>query len=185
VSVGTRRWSDDAYWARFPPDFGCDDSTIWDACTARQAGWLLLPPAAAGALAILYLYLRASAEAGHGGGRAAGDAGAPGSPARAPPRRRLGLLGRAAAAQLPPARLWTWWCGGISGADAAVVAGWLLVNGLWLGSILKRCGPAGDTHGILPVPTLRPSGRRARGDGCGARGLGRPGPTQPSSPPPP
>jgi hypothetical protein len=147
VSIGTRRWTDDAAWAKFPPDFGCDDGAVWDGCTARQAAWLLLPPAAAGAAAVLYVYARAAAAAA---------AAAGGAPARRAPR--LGWLGRAASAQLPPARLWAWWCGGLSGADAALVGGWLLVNGLWLGAILKRWAPPGESQAPRPpAPCARPS----------------------------
>lgn len=128
AAYGTRRWTDDAAWARFPPDFGCDDSKVLDSCTRSQIAWLLLPPALIGAFAIPLLYLSARADRGaaHGGG------------AEKPPPRREGRLRRALRAQLPPARFWAWWCGGISGADAAVVALWLAVNAIWLAAILKR-----------------------------------------------
>jgi hypothetical protein len=97
-----------------------------------QLAWILLPPFAAGVFAIALVWLRSGQE--HAADADA-NAGA-GKPPAPPPR--AGWLGRAAAAQLPPARFWVWWCGGLSGADAAVVAVWLTVNAVWLAAILKR-----------------------------------------------
>jgi hypothetical protein len=54
--AGTWRWRNDAAWAHFPPDFGCDDSAVLDSCTLQQMVWLVVAPAllalgAAGAIA--------------------------------------------------------------------------------------------------------------------------------------
>ncbi|GBF98331.1 ferric reductase [Raphidocelis subcapitata] len=144
--LGTWRWRDDAAWQHFPPRFGCDDKALLDArqnvsfkpAATPQAAWLLAPPALAGAAAIALLWLQSAA-----GGEAAA----------APPR--LGLLGRAAAAQLPPARFWAGWCGGLSGADAAVVAFGLAFNGLWAAAILGRYYSLADLLARLDRGTPR------------------------------
>lgn len=149
LSYGTRIWSDDRHWRLFPPDFGCDDSKVLgDPCTRSSLLWLLGPPAAAGLIAVAALALVGS---GGGGEGEHGDDGS-GSGSSGAKRRSSHVtvaggggggrlrrwLARAASAQLPPVRFWAWWCGGLSGADAAAAALWLLVNGLWLGAILKR-----------------------------------------------
>ncbi len=100
---------------------------LTDPCTLRQLAWVALPPAAGGLLAILAVALTAVAVKDQHGEAEKGGGG-----------RARGWLRRAANTQLPPARFWVWWCGGMSGADAALVALWLAVNGIWLSAILTR-----------------------------------------------
>jgi hypothetical protein len=117
----TRRWRDDAYWRRFPPDFGCDDTKLLDACTARAVVASLYAPATA-TLAATFLTAAAATLLPH-------------LPSASGLSNRLRLDSQR---QLPPSSFWSWWCGGFSAQDAALVAGALLINGAWALSLGSR-----------------------------------------------
>lgn len=110
-----------------PAELGCSTTVVLDTCIGEQFAWMLLPPAIAGLLAIALVWLE---ETDFKKGCKAGKQ--PQKPARA------GWLERAAQAQLPPARFWSWWCGGLSMVDVGLVAVWMVINAVWLYKVLTK-----------------------------------------------
>ena len=119
--AGTDKWRIDRYWQHFPPSFGCSDDQLVDACELRQLLYFWLTPAIAVLAAIFIVYLKTRTHP-HGSGNAANR--------RASSRTWANLL--------PPKQFWSWWCGGLTIKDAALVAAWLGINAMWMALILHR-----------------------------------------------
>ena len=114
--VATRQWRDEAAWATFPPDFGCDEEKLLDACTLERVAYLHWLPTIA-ALSACCLAAAAAALSLPAAARLASQ-------------RQLPLVGGRA--------FWARWCGGLSRGDALLVAGVLLINAAWAASLGSR-----------------------------------------------
>jgi hypothetical protein len=126
--IGPLSWPKKGPATRWPHAAPCEPGSVVDTCTARHLLWLWLPPAVAGIAAVALTYFQARNADAHQAATAARAAPRP-SPARA-------ALARLWQGQVPPARFWAVLSGGLTGAELAGVALWVVMNVVWLASIL-------------------------------------------------
>ncbi|WIA44569.1 hypothetical protein OEZ86_007294 [Tetradesmus obliquus] len=132
---GTERWRNAEHWRHFPPSFDCDDTKLLDSCTLRNLLFMWAAPALLAAAALGLLVLRAVLQKeGHGS-----------------------TTSKWSAMLMPPRRFWLWWCGGLSLADALVVAAWAAINVAWMFAMMDRYFKLIPffSGGGTPLPLLR------------------------------